>query len=120
MTDFSALFTLAQAGGNDGGGSMNFLLFIVIIFLAFYFIILRPQKREQQQREKAISQISKGTKVITAGGIHGTVWNSNAKETLELEIAKGVRITINRSSVAVVDPDKPKEEKKDQGGAVKK
>ena len=118
----STLLWVAQAQGENGGGlGGNFFLFLAIVIFAFYFLIIRPQRKEAREREVALNQVKKGSKVITAGGIHGRVTNASAKDTVELEIAKNTRITINRSSISVMDADeKDKKEKEDKdGGATK-
>lgn len=108
------------AGAEQGGGDMTrLMLFFLVIGLALYFIILRPQKREQQSREKLLSSLSKGDKVITAGGIHGSVAATPSKETVEVEVAKGVRMTFNRNSISVINPDKKKPEAEEAKGAKK-
>lgn len=113
MSQTTWWIVLAQAGGGDGGSGLmsNFLLFVAIIVFAFYFIIIRPQRREQVTRERVLASLAKGTKVITAGGIHGTVATaSKGSETVEVEVAKGVRMTFNRSSISVINPGKDAKE----------
>ncbi len=84
----------------------------LIIGAAFYFIILRPQRKEQKEREAAISEIKKGTKIISAGGIHGVVVDANDKDTLLVEVDKnkGVRMRFNRASISVVQTNEKKDE----------
>lgn len=95
----------------------NFLLFVAIIVFAFYFIIIRPQKREQVERERVLSTLSKGTKIVTAGGIHGTIASSaKGSDTVEIEVARGVKLTVNRASISRVDSPKEKGGAKDGDG----
>ncbi|MDK2972170.1 MAG: preprotein translocase subunit YajC [Candidatus Sumerlaeota bacterium] len=82
------------------------IMFIGIMIMALWFIVLRPQKKEQKKREELIAGMSKGDKVISAGGIHGVVVNASNKETVEVEVAKNVKITFNRSSISVINPKK--------------
>lgn len=110
---------LAQAdGATPSGGGMrggDLIFMFAIIAVAFYLLILRPQKKQAAQREQLLNTVGKGTKVISAGGIHGTVVDpSPSKDTVLLEIAKGTRITINRSAISVVNPEEKKKEEKEE------
>jgi len=103
---------LAAQGGAAGGsgkpGGYDFILMMVVVAVAFYFIILRPQRKEQAKREDLIKQLKKGDAVVSAGGIHGTVVDVARPETVVVEVdsKKGVRLTFNRSSISVINPDK--------------
>lgn len=82
------------------------LWMIVAIFAVFYFIVIRPQRREQKDHEQRLQRLKKGDKVITAGGIHGTVTGTNDK-IISLRIAKNTEIDVNRASIStVVSPEK--------------
>jgi preprotein translocase subunit YajC len=103
----TTLLTLGQvaAGAADKGNPLtDMMIMLLIIGTAFYFLILRPQNRERKKREELLNQLSKGDKVVTAGGIHAVVTDVSDKETVGIEISKGVKITINRGSVSVVAP----------------
>jgi len=106
LNSLTPMLVLAQQ--SDGPNPLtNLIFFIAIMVFAFYFIIIRPQRREAVKREETLASISKGTKIITAGGIHGTIVSANkGSETVEIEVAKGVRMTFNRASISVVDPGK--------------
>jgi preprotein translocase subunit YajC len=108
------VLTILGAAGDAGSGSFfgpETLAFIGIVFFAFYFLILRPQRQEQRKREEAINQLAKGDKVVTAGGIHGVLANVSGKDTVEVEVAKNVRLTFNRTSISVVESAKAAKEK---------
>ena len=74
-----------------------FLLIIVI----FYFLILRPQQKRQKERAKLLESIKKGDKVITAGGIHGTVEGLEEK-TLLVKVADNVKLKMERSAISTI------------------
>lgn len=101
-----ALYLLWIMGGNpsgeQGGGNplLSFLPFILII-VVIYFLMIRPQKKRQQEREKLISGVAKGDRIITIGGIHGHVQSTKDK-TLIVKIADNVKIEIERSAVSTV------------------
>jgi len=65
--------TAAKSGSLFGGGSSQFLLFMVLIFVVMYFFMIRPQQKRQKEMAKFRDSLQKGQKVITAGGIYGTV-----------------------------------------------
>ena len=71
MTDNLILMTSPSGGG---GGGMSLLLMFVLIFAVMYFFMIRPQQRREKARQKMISELKKGDKVVTSSGILGTVW----------------------------------------------
>jgi preprotein translocase subunit YajC len=85
----------------QGGGSpLMSLVFMVGIFAVFYFLMIRPQQRKQKEQIKFRDSVKKGDKIVTIGGIHGKIVEIQ-KETITLEIDKGVRITLERSAISM-------------------
>lgn len=83
------------------GGSLGLFMPMILIFVIMYFLIFRPQAKKQKEQKKMISEITKGDKVITAGGIYGTVVGVKEKDaTLVVEIDKNVKVELTRSSIA--------------------
>ena len=80
---------------------------MLIIFAIFYFLMIKPQQRKEKERQKMISELRAGTKVVFAGGLIGTI--VEAKEaTFKIEIAGDVVIEVARSSVqGLAIDDKP-------------
>ena len=72
-------------------------MFILIVAI-FYFVIYRPQKQQREKQHDIISQLKKGDKVVTRGGIWGTVTNVG-KETVTLQVAENAKIKIVREHV---------------------
>jgi preprotein translocase subunit YajC len=91
-----------QGGSGAGGGSMvsTFVMFGAI-FLIFYFMIIRPQQKRAKEREKLLASIEKGDKVITSGGVHGTVAGVEEKTVL-LQVTENVKLKIERSAIATI------------------
>jgi len=87
--------------GGGGSGLVSTLVMFALIFLIFYFMIIRPQQKRQKEREKMLSAVKKGDKVITSGGIHATVVGVEDK-TLLVQIADNVKVKIERGSVTGV------------------
>lgn len=100
---FSKLIAMAPPQQGQGGGEMySTLIMFGAIIAIFYFMIIRPQRKRQKERENLLSQIKKGDKVITAGGVHAKVVAVEDK-TLLIEIADNVKVKIERNSIAVVN-----------------
>lgn len=78
----------------------SLLPFILIIFV-FYFLILRPQQKRQKERKKLLESIAKGDKVITSGGIYGTVEGVEDKTVL-LKISDNTKIKVERSAIGTI------------------
>ena len=74
-------------------------------FLMFYFLLIRPQQKQRKEHEKKISELKKGDKVVTSGGIHGTV-NHKGETTVSLKVADSVFLTVETSNVAAVKSPK--------------
>ena len=91
------MFLAAQQGG---GSSMMPLLMMVAIFAIMWFFMIRPQQKKQKEIRKFQNSLDQGMKVVTGGGIYGTVKRVNLTDnTLDLEIAHGVVITVDKSCV---------------------
>ena len=94
----TAFMLSAQAA--QGGGGMSFLIMMVAIFAIMWFFMIRPQQKKQKEIRNFQNSLTEGTKVITGGGIYGTVKRINMQEnTIEVEIARGVVITVDRGYV---------------------
>ncbi len=86
---------LLQAAGS--AGMMNIIMIVVLIAI-FYFFMIRPQQKKQNEIKKFRDAIKSGDQIVTAGGIYGKVRSVN-NDTFVIEIAKDVRITIDKNSV---------------------
>jgi len=95
------LFAMAPQGGEGGGGLISTLIMFGAIFLIFYFMIIRPQQKRSKEREKLLSNLEKGDKVVTNGGIHGIVSGLEEKTAL-LQVADNMKIKIERSAITTV------------------
>ena len=84
-----------QQGGN--AGVMNIVMIVALIAI-FYFFMIRPQQKKQKEIKKFRDGLNVGDRVITAGGIYGKI-RGVKDTTIVLEIAEGVRITIDKGSV---------------------
>lgn len=89
------------AGGSGGGGFISTIIMFGAIFLIFYFMIIRPQQRRAKEREKLLSNLQKGDKVVTSGGLHGTIAGIDEKTVL-LQVSDNVKMKFERSAIANV------------------
>jgi preprotein translocase subunit YajC len=94
---------LAQGAGGAGGGIGTFIP-IILIFVVFYFLLIRPQQKRAKMHRETLAAIQRGDKIITGGGIMGTVTKVLNAEELAVEIAEGVKIKVARNLVAQVVP----------------
>ena len=72
-------------------------MFILIVVI-FYFVIYRPQKQQREKHKVMLDQLKKGDKVVTSGGIWGTVTNLG-KETVTLQVAENAKIKVTRDHI---------------------
>ena len=73
-----------------GGSSMSFLIMMVAIFAIMWFFMIRPQQKKQKEIRKFQNALAEGTKVVTGGGVYGTVKRVNLEaNTVDVEIARG-------------------------------
>ena len=97
----------AAAEGNGWGN----IIFIVALVAIFYFFMSRPQSKRQKEIKKVRDSLKQGDKVITAGGIHGKI--KNVKEnTVTLEIADGMNITVEKTSIYATAPEESEQPQK--------
>lgn len=94
----------------QGGSGWSSIIMIVLLIAIFYFMMIRPQQKKQKEIRNFQNSLQEGTKVVTGGGIYGTVKRIDlTTNTLELEVARGVVITVDKSSVyADINSQAPK------------
>ena len=109
----------AQSAGGGGSG-FEALLPLVLIFVVFYFLLIRPQQKKMKQHKEMLGSVRRGDKVVTGGGIIGTVTRVVDDYELSVEIAKGVRVKVQRGTIsgiiAKTEPVKGVAKGGDKGG----
>ncbi|MCK5672965.1 MAG: preprotein translocase subunit YajC [Spirochaetales bacterium] len=106
MTNFFANLPLllgsTEAGAAGGSGQMvtTFVTFGLVI-LIFYFLIIRPQNKKQKEAKKMIEALKKGDKVVTIGGIHGTVVSVKDQSTV-VKVDDNTKLEFSKSAVSSV------------------
>ncbi len=109
MSDFSSGLTLLQAApaaGNPTGSMISTLVTFGLVFVIFYFLIIRPQNKKQKEAKAMIEAVKKGDKVITAGGVHATVYTVKEK-TVILKVDENTKMEFSKSAIASVEREKP-------------
>ena len=100
----------AQAAGDAAApGLFESLIPFLLIFVVFYFLLIRPQQKKAKDHKSMQSSIRRGDKVITNGGIMGSVVRIKEDEGfLEVEIAEGVKVKVDRNMIyGVVSKTEP-------------
>jgi preprotein translocase subunit YajC len=79
---------------------------LILIVAVFYLLLIRPQQRKARQHQELVQSTNVGDRVVTIGGIHGTVQTID-EDTVQLEVSRGTTITMARTAIArrLVDAD---------------
>lgn len=96
-------FFLAQQGATPTSGILASFLPIILIIGIFYLLIYRPMKTRQRKLDEMISNLKNGDKVITNGGIYGTVAGIR-ESTLLLKVADQVKIEVAKNAISSMQP----------------
>ena len=94
----------AAADGTAQQGSWSFWVMMILIFVVFYFFMIRPQQKKQKELQQQRDALTKGNKVITAGGIYGII-KEVQETTFLIEVAKDVTLKVDKGSVYVAAED---------------
>jgi preprotein translocase subunit YajC len=76
---------------------------MIAIFVVFYFLLIRPQQKRAKEQRELLGALEKGNEVVTAGGMVGKIAKIN-EQYVTLEVASGVEVTVQRSSVSQLLP----------------
>ena len=94
----------AATGSADGFfGGIGGMLPILLMFVVLYFVMIRPQMKRQKEHKAMIDALAKGDEVVIAGGVLGRV-SKMGDSYLQVEVANGVEIQVQRASVVQVMP----------------
>lgn len=97
---------LLQAQAQGGGYGM--LIMMVAIFAIMYFFMIRPQQKQQKKIREFQNALKENDKVVLGGGIHGTVRRVDlANSVVEVEIARGVVVTVDKNGVYADSASQP-------------
>jgi len=90
-------------GGGNGGGMLQILPLMIGMFAIMYFLIIRPQQKQKRERENLLRAIKKGDRVVTSGGLYGTVVGLS-EHTVTLKVADQVKLDFERSAIGRIVP----------------
>lgn len=90
---------LLQSGG--GAAALIQFLPIIAIGLVFYFLVIGPANKQRKKTQEMLNSLKKGDRVITSGGIYGTIQGVEA-EVVYLKIAENVKVKVARSAISGV------------------
>ena len=100
--------TLLDAAGAQGaaGGQWTMWVMLLLIFVVMWFFMIRPQRKQQKELQKFRDGLQKGDKVVTVGGIFGTVVEIKEKSVL-IEVDKDVKLRVDKNSLVKDYSDAP-------------
>jgi len=108
------------AGGEGGGGGFSTFIPLILMFVIFYFLLIRPQQKKTKEHRQMVSNLKKGDRIITSGGLHGRI-TGLSDTILTVEIADKVRVKIARGNVGALNQasaqPQPQPQVKDKGKA---
>ncbi|CAN0583465.1 unnamed protein product [Laminaria digitata] len=90
----------AQGAGGGGLDGLGGLLPLVLIFVVFYFLLIRPQQKKAKEHREVLANLRRGDKIVTNGGLFGTITRVPNDTELMVEIADGVKVRVLRGMVA--------------------
>jgi len=97
----NTLALLLQAGGNSTAAFLINMLPIAAIFAVFYFLVIAPANKQKRKTQQMLAALKKGDRVVTSGGIYGTVQGVEA-DVIYLKIADNVKVKVARSAITGV------------------
>ena len=103
-----AIALQAAAGAPAQGGGAGFWIMILLVFLVMWLFMIRPQRKQQKELEKFRSELKKGDRVVTAGGIYGTVADIQDKSVL-IKVDGEVKLRVDKSSILKDYSEAPKQ-----------
>ena len=98
--------TATQPTEQNPNSTWYMIAFLVVIFALFYFVMIRPQRRRMKNQQTMMSSLQKGDKVITAGGIYGTI-DSVREDSVVIKVEPGVMLRVAKGSVMALRDQQP-------------
>ncbi|MCP4328085.1 MAG: preprotein translocase subunit YajC [Alphaproteobacteria bacterium] len=92
----------AQAAEADGGGMLVSFLPLILIFVVFYFLLIRPQQKKMKDHKAMLADVGRGDRIVTGGGIIGTVTKISGDSELTVEIAPEIKVKVVRDTVTQI------------------
>jgi preprotein translocase subunit YajC len=86
--------------------AMDNILMLAMLFAIFYFILIRPQQKRIKTHKEMLGGLEKGNRVITQGGLIGTIIKFEGDNVVVIEVAQGVKVRVAKSAISEVTTDK--------------
>lgn len=93
------MFQYAAAAAAPGSDLYSIIIPFVLMFVVFYFLLIRPQKKKQNTRKTMLSALKKGDRIVTIGGLHGTI-SEITDDTVVLKVNDVTKLTFERSAIS--------------------
>lgn len=111
----------AAPAATGGGAEAMLMQFVplILIFAVFYFILIRPQQKRFEQHKSMLEGLRRGDRVVTGGGIIGTIIKTEGNDEVVVEISENVKVRVQKSSITsvVAKPEPQKDSKTDDDKA---
>ena len=101
LASFATMMTQAQPGKPGSGSFITALVPFILVFVIFYLLIIMPSRRKQKKHQEMVEQLKPGDKIVTSGGIHGTIMGVQ-QDKIEVKIAANTKIDITKNAIAVI------------------
>ena len=95
------VYAMGTGGTGGQGGGFGAFIPLILMFAIFYFLLIRPQQKKAKMHRALLASLKKGDKVISSGGLHGTV-TGLSDDVVTMEIAPKVRVKVTRGSISGV------------------
>ena len=92
------MITILQAAAQQQGGGWSMWIMLALIFVVMWFFMIRPQKKQQKELQNFRDSLAKGDKVVTIGGIFGTIVEVK-EDTVLMEVDNGVKIRVSKQAL---------------------
>jgi len=92
----------AQGFGGGDMGALGSLYPLILIFGVFFFLLIRPQQKKQKTHREMLSALHRGDRIVTAGGLVGTITKILSDTEITVEITEGVKVRVMRGMVSDV------------------
>jgi preprotein translocase subunit YajC len=90
-----------ESGGSGGGGLLSLLFPLILMFAIFYFLLILPQSRREKKRKLMLSQVKRGDRVVTTGGIIGTVHRVD-EDSISIKVSGDVTLKVEKGAIRQV------------------
>ncbi|HET6567356.1 MAG TPA: preprotein translocase subunit YajC [Rhodothermales bacterium] len=94
------IILMAGPGGSAANPIVSFLP-LLLIFVVFYFFIIRPQKKKEETRKQMIEGVKKNDRIITIGGVHGTVTQVDDSSVL-VQVDSNTKLRVDKNAIASI------------------